>query len=236
MRKTIVIIMALFAIISCHKKNNKNLHLTGNIKGLRKGTLYIQKIVDTNLVALDSIKIDGNSNFESDLDIKSPEMYYLFLDRGVTNSKDNNILFFAEPGKINIETTLDNFINNARITGSKNNDLYQEYREVVSRFNDETLMLTQAKFKAYKDRNTKLSDSIIEKQNANIKRRYLYAVNFAINHSDYEVSPYIALTDIYDVNLKYMDTIQKAMTPKISKSLYGKKLTSLLAERIKAEK
>ena len=64
----------------------------------------------------------------------------------------------------------------------------------------------------------------------------MYAVNFAINHSDYEVSPYIALTDIYDVNLKYMDTIQKAMTPKVSKSLYGKKLTSLLAERIKAEK
>jgi hypothetical protein len=31
-------------------------------------------------------------------------MLYLFLDRGVSNSLDNNLLFFAEPGNINIET------------------------------------------------------------------------------------------------------------------------------------
>jgi hypothetical protein len=34
-------------------------------------------------------------------------MLYLFLDRGVSNSLDNNLLFFAEPG--NIDTKLDSF-------------------------------------------------------------------------------------------------------------------------------
>ena len=33
-------------------------------------------------------------------------MLYLFLDRGQTNSIDNNLPFFAEPGNIKIETTL----------------------------------------------------------------------------------------------------------------------------------
>jgi len=35
--------------------------------------------------------------------------------------------------------------------------------------------------------------------------------------------------------LKYLDTIQKSMTPKIAKSLYGKKLNTLIQERKKLE-
>ena len=38
-------------------------------------------MVDTSLVAIDTIKIDGDSKFETNLDLKSPEMLYLFLDR-----------------------------------------------------------------------------------------------------------------------------------------------------------
>ena len=54
--------------------------------------------------------MNGDSKFESDLNLASPEMLYLFLDRGVTNSLDNNISFFAEPGNINIDTNLESYI------------------------------------------------------------------------------------------------------------------------------
>jgi hypothetical protein len=50
------------------------------------------------------------------------------------------------------------------------------------------------------------------------------------------VSPYVTLAEIYDINLKYLDTIQKSMTPKISKSKYGKKLIDFIAERRKEGK
>jgi hypothetical protein len=53
-----------------------NLHITGNIRRL-KGTLYIQRILDNKLVAIDTIKMDGNSS-ESNLDLKSPEMFLFF--------------------------------------------------------------------------------------------------------------------------------------------------------------
>jgi hypothetical protein len=72
---------------------NQNEPTRGNIKGLKTGTLYIQRVVDSALVAIDTIVIDGSSTFESDIDLKS-EMLYLFLDRGVSNSLDNNLLFF----------------------------------------------------------------------------------------------------------------------------------------------
>ena len=236
MKKSIIAFAVLALLASCSKKESTDsLHLTGNIKGLKNGTLYIQRVVDTTLVAIDSVKIDGNSAFERDIKLESPEMLYLFLDRGVTNSLDNNILFFAEPGNVNIETNLDNFIYGAKITGSKNQELYEEYKKINSRFNDENLSLVESKFNAIKRQDQKAVDSIDTKQQSNIKRRYLYATNFAINHKDHEIAPYIALAEIYDINVKFLDTIQKSMTPKVAQSLYGKKLTKFVAEIKKEE-
>ncbi|TRX39295.1 DUF4369 domain-containing protein [Flavobacterium restrictum] len=231
MKKTIIAFVTLTLMASCNKNESKtNLHITGNIKGLKKGTLYIQRVVDTTLVALDTIQMDGSSTFESDIDLKSPEMLYLFLDRGVTNSLDNNLLFFAEPGKINIETSLEGYLSEAKITGSKNHDLYEEYRKINTRFKDESLTLIEQKFNAMKANNTAKVDSVSAKQESNIKRKYLFATNFAINNHEHEIAPYIALSEIYDINIKYLDTIQKSMSPTVAKSLYGKKLIAYIQE------
>ncbi|MEZ7503808.1 DUF4369 domain-containing protein [Flavobacterium sp. Arc2] len=236
MKKSILAFVSLLLLASCTKNESKtNLHVTGNIKGLKKGTLYIQRVVDSALVAIDTITIDGSSAFESDIDLKSPEMLYLFLDRGVSNSLDNNLLFFAEPGNINIDTNLDSFLYGAKITGSKNQELYEDYQKINSRFRDTNLTLLEQKFNAIKNNNKKAIDSLSAKQDSNTKRKYLYATNFAINNKDYEVAPYVALSDIYDINLKYLDTIQKSMTPKVAQSLYGKKLTKYVAEIRKQE-
>lgn len=246
MRKSIITLFSILfllcftssiMLVSCiEKKSNKNFVLTGNIKGLKRGTLFIQRIKDTILVAIDTIKIDGDSHFTSEFDLQSPQMLYLFLDRGVTNSIDNNIPFFAERGKMNIETSLDFFTADVKITGSKNQELYDEYKKVVSRYVDQDLTLIEKKFKAIKAKKIDEVNKIEEEQKGVLKRKYLYSTNFAVNHGDYEVAPYVALAEIYDINLKYMDTIQKSMTPKIAKSMYGKKLTDFIAARKREEK
>jgi hypothetical protein len=237
MYKSVIACFSLFLLISCsEKKSDKNFILTGNIKGLKNGTLYIQRIKDTTLVAIDTIKINGDSHFTSEFDLQSPEMLYLFLDRGVSNSLDNNIPFFAEKGNMNIETSLDFFTADAKITGSKNQELYDEYKKVVSRYVDQDLNLVEQKFKAFKDKKNEEVIKIDEEQKSIQKRKYLYTTNFAVNHGDYEVAPYVTLAEIYDINLKYLDTIQKRMSPKVAKSLYGKKLNVFIAERIKEGK
>lgn len=236
MKKILLALISILLLASCEdKKSDKNFVLTGNIKGLKKGTLYIQRIVDTTLVPLDTIKINGDSHFTSDFDLKSPEMLYLFLDRGVTNSLDNNISFFAEPGTMNLETSLDFFTADVKITGSKNQELYDDYRKVISRYNDRDLDLVELKYKTYKEKNTAEVEKIQVKRDALLKQKYLYTTNFAVNHGEHEVSPYVALADIYDINLKYLDTIQKRMSPKVAKSLYGKKLNNYISERRKLE-
>ena len=237
MRKSIIVLLSIVVFASCsEKKSTKNFVLTGDIKGLKKGTLYIQRINDTVLVAIDTIKINGDSHFTSEFDLQSPEMLYLFLDRGVSNSVDNNISFFAEKGNMDIQTSLDFFTADVKITGSKNQALYDEYKKVVSRFVDQDLDLIEKRINALKNNKIEEATRIEEEQKGILKRKYLYTTNFAVNHGDYEVAPYVALAEIYDINLKYMDTIQKSMTPKVAKSLYGKKLNDFIAARKRDEK
>jgi hypothetical protein len=234
MSKSIVALFSILLLASCsEKKQTKDFLLTGYVKGLKKGTLYIQRFKDSALVVLDTIKIDGDSHFSAELELKSPEMLYLFLDRGVSNSLDNNIPFFAEKGKMNIETSLDFFTADAQITGSKNQERYDEYRKVVSRYVDQDLTLIEKKFNAFKAKNFEEVAKLEEEQKSIIKRKYLYTTNFAVNNGKYEVAPYVTLAEIYDINLKFLDTIQKSMSPKVAKSLYGKKLNEYIAARKK---
>ncbi len=237
MQKSFLALALLLVLVSCsEQKANKNFVLNGNIKGLKSGTLYIQRIKDTLLVPIDTVKIDGDSHFVCEFDLQSAEMLYLFLDRGVSNSIDNNISFFAEKGTMNLETSLDFFAADVKITGSKNQELYDDYNKIMSRYINQDLDLVEKKFNAYKTGKLDEVNKIEKEQNGILKRKYLYTTNFAVNNAHYEVAPYVALDDIYDINLKYLDTIQKSMSPKVANSLYGKKLNQFIAERKKIEK
>ena len=242
MKKAFAILAGLAILAACEKKEKPagNLLLTGEISGLKKGTLYISKLEDTLLVPIDSIAIDGNSHFESDLNLESPQMIYLLLDRGVTTSKDNSLMVFAEPGTIDIKTSLQTFFADAKITGSKNHELYEEFRKVNSRFTGEELDITAERLNAYKDKKFFDEKAAMDKMEKITKRKYLYAVNFALNHRDKEIAPYIALSEVAgyavqseraDASVRYLDTIQKSLTPEVAKSKYGQMLIRLINER-----
>jgi hypothetical protein len=236
--KKIVTLLLITILIACNKKeNNKtgNLELSGIVEGLKKGTLYIQQLNDSNLVILDSISISGKSNFETTFQLDEPQMLYLTLDRGTTESIDNGIPFFAEPGKMKIETTLQGFYANAKITGSENQKIYEKFLKIKSKFNNEKLDLLEQELKNKTSKNQKISEEIQNKQDKIVIKKYLYTANFALINPKYEVSPYIALSEIPDANLKLLDTINKMLVPKVAKSKYGKQLNNWISERKKTE-
>ena len=238
MKKIIFAALTMITFISCEKKegvDGTNLHITGNIEGLGQGKLYIQKIQDSTLVVLDSIQIKGDSHFESHLQLESPEMLYLFLDRGQTNSI-NSLPFFAEPGTISIETTLKHFFADAKIKGSKNHDLWVEFNKINSRFKEENLNLIEKRLKNDLKPNPKRADSIEAAYKKILIRKYRYTANYAVTHGEYEIAPYLALSEIADITIPYLDTIQKSMKPKVAQSKYGKMLTQYIKERKAIEK
>jgi len=228
--KKLALIISLICIVSCGKES-ADLIVKGQVKGLKKGTIYLEKEKDSAIVIIDSIFLNGPSEFELHSNLISPEAFYLRLDK--KNSKENNtrIVFFADKGITEINTTLKNFVNDAKISGSEQQKLYEEYLKVISRYNDKNLDLIKENFEAKKAKDSIKIDSSNVALNNLLKSRYLYTVNFAITNKNSEVSPYLALTEIYDAQIKWLDTINQSLTPKIKDSKYGKALEGYLAIR-----
>jgi hypothetical protein len=221
-----------FLLLSCGgDPSENNMLLTGEVRGLKKGSIYLQKVTDTAYVTLDSMIVDGSALFSFTEEITAPEVFYLTLTFQDSSNVIKRIPFFAEAGTVTVNTTLENYERNARIKGSANQEKLNEYKSLMKRFNDKNLDLIKQGFDALKEGNDSLSLANKAQQDNLLKRRYLASVNFAINNGAYEVAPYITLNEIFDVNTKYLDTIYTSLTPKIKDSKYGKALESFIKER-----
>ena len=230
MQKILVLLSVVF-FFSCGNDADK-LTVKGHIKGLKKGTLYLKKANDTTLVTVDSLVINGNLEFELSSDIESPEMFYLYLDKN--DNKEDRISFFGDKGVTEINTTLKNFVLDAKINGSKQQEILENYLLMMAKFNNKNLDLIKENIDAKIANDSALITKTENTYNSLVKRKYLYTVNFAINNKDSEVAPYLALTEIYDANIKLLDTINNSLTPEIKSSLYGKELQKFI-EKIKVE-
>ena len=208
------------------------MYVSGRVDGLRKGTLFLQKVLDSTLVNIDSIVINGNPEFNFKTKIESPEIYYLYLNKDDGDTLNDRVMFFAEKGEIIINTLLKTFESSAKVSGSENQELLQEYRKIARQFNAKNLDYIKAYINNAKSANDSRSSDSIQKEMDNLlKRRYLYALNFAITHGDNVIAPYIALTEVSDANIKYLDTVASKLTEEVKSSKYGKLLIDLIANR-----
>ena len=235
----LILLSALILITGCEPKPKNNIDkmiVKGRIEGLRKGKLYLQKIEDTLLVNIDSTLVKGMPNFSFEIPIETAEIFYLYLEKEDGDSLNDRILFFGEKGTIEINTLLKTFDSSAEIKGSKNQELLQEYLSFNKKFNEQNLELIEEFYKAQLKKNSKQSDSLQQKINDLLRRRYLYTINFAAQNTDQNIAPYLALTEVYDANLSLLDTIAFKMTPKVRNSKYGIKFVNYLEERRNTEK
>ena len=99
--------------------------------------------------------------------------------------------------------------------------LLEDYRKNLERFKNLHLDLLEASLNAQRDGNEKEIEVVQNKMDNNLKRQYLYSINYAINNNDNEVAPYIALSDIFDAKSTFLDTIYNSLTPQIAASRYG---------------
>ena len=234
MNKYLTILTVLILFTACSSNEDK-MTLTGNVKGLKKGTLLLQKIQDSLLVSVDSVLVNGNSLFSFKETILEPEIYYLNvrLENGIL--KDDRISFFAESNPINISTTLTNFAIDAKVTGSNNQEKYKTYKKIIDRYSDRNLELIEQIFEAKKKGNDSLAIKLNSHQNSILAKKYLATISFALSNKDFEISPYLMVSRVNDTKLVYLDSVYNNLTPKIKDSKYGKDLESLIVSRKKLE-
>lgn len=235
MKKLALLVLTVCSLAACSSEE-KNLSIQGKVQGLKKGTLYLQKVEDTALITLDSVVIKGKEDFVLEGYIDGPEVLYLYLNKIDNNEYDDRFLFFAEPGEMTINTTLKNFETDVVIEGSENQQKLDEYNKMMRRFNLKNLELIKSNILARQKEDITLMDSTSKEYDNLTKRRYLFTVNYALNNKDKEIAPYLAISEIFDANIKYLDTIYKSLTPEVRDSKYGKSLEDFLKERREMEK
>jgi hypothetical protein len=226
MKREFLIFSLLILTFSC-STNEKKMIVSGNIDGLKKGTIYLQKQQDSIIVSIDSILVDGNSNFKLETEINEPDIYYLYLDKNDGDSLNDIITFFGNNGEINIKTSLKNFDSSYEISGSKNTELLQEYFSIIRKFNLQNLDLLEIFYKAQIENNQTKIDSVDTQIENLIKRKYLYTLNFATTNSEFEISPYLAVSQIADANQEFLLKLYDTLPEKIKNSRYGKILKTL---------
>ncbi|MBT8243699.1 MAG: DUF4369 domain-containing protein [Winogradskyella sp.] len=220
-------------LVSCGKEEKANFTLKGKIKDLKKGVVYLQKDGRSRIINLDSVVIMGKSNFTLQTDIKEPVLLYLKLDK--YNDKEYFIPFFADKGITEINTSLKNFSGDAEITGSKQQAVLEQYLKLVSDFKDRNLDLIEANIEAVRKNDALVSDSLQKLSDRLLRLKYASTINFALNNNDSEVAPYLALYEVPNTSVKFLDTIYGNLTKDIKYSYYGRKLGKALENFEKAQ-
>ena len=229
MKNNIFLILILLAT-ACSQPS-KTMTVNGSIKGFQKGTLYLQRVDDGRFLTLDSLAMNSTTDFELGYDLEEAELLFLSFSEDINAER---ITFFADKGVTTIHTSLKRFKYDAQIEGGTQQQLLDTYYKNIGRFKDQRLEAMESQLNAEKEGNQDQADSLLAVMDNITKRSYLYTVNFAINNKDSEVAPFVAVSEIYDANVKFLDTINNVLPPKIANSKYGIILEAYI-ETLKSE-
>jgi hypothetical protein len=229
MKRFLLSLSAIVFLVSC-SSNTKNTEVTIIVDGLKKGTVYLQKITESGLVNLDSIESNGNEKLNLSLNLDHPELLYAYLDKFDGSSFNDRLAFFAEPGEIQISTTLNNFENAAVVSAGVEHEEFKKLQQMLSRFTKKDFELMQL---AQTDRITdeRFVDSIVNQSNSNNIKRYQFIANYALINPNKYVSAYLITSEGEELNPRWKDSIFNSFSDAIKKSKYGQLLNSQLAQQ-----
>jgi hypothetical protein len=218
-------LLLLIIISSCSPKNN--FHLNGDIKGLKKGTILLTKSVNGSEVTLDSINLNGTSEFTLSSFLNEPEVLKIKLTK--SGIYDDEVEFFANKGITNFKTNLKRFSYESKFDGSAQQERLEYFNTMMIKFKEQNLNLIKNQIEVYG--NDEMTN-IISKELVNLRKREMYfIINFSLNNVNSEIAPFVASKFLNETNQKYLDTIYSSLDKNIKESKYG----VLLKEKIVIE-
>ena len=229
MKRILSVLTLLVLLVSCASKTENTMTVSGNIKGLKKGTLYLQHFKDSTLVVLDSVEIQGDGNFVFAHELDEPDVFYLYLNKQDNNDLNDRITFFGESGDITINTNWNTFDLNPEISGSISNKKLEEFNEMMSQFGIRELELFQLAAQPEFQEDALKQDSIQRLIDRNVLGTYRYASKFWVDQWGFVCYPLS-----YDYSSRsgksyiFWIPFTRYWNPKIASSKYGKLLRAQL--------
>ncbi|AUC78194.1 hypothetical protein CW736_01675 [Nonlabens sp. MB-3u-79] len=229
MKKVLFLLIGLTFMSSCSNSNSNNFSVSGTVDGIKVGKIYLQRLQDSILIDVDSALFNGNSNYTLMTDLDQTEIMYLHLDVKDGTEFNDKLLFFAEDTTMTINSSWDKFVKNAVISGSKNQDVYTIYKQNSDRLNKVYTDLVKRSLSLTDETRTlAISDSINTAYDKYLRKKVLYAINYAQLHKEKEVAPYILVSEAGEANPILLDSVYQKMPKKIQTTVYGKQLSELI--------
>jgi len=224
---SLIALLVLFA--ACSQKNKKEgtdkFDIQGTVAGKAEGDVSLGKFVDREFQAhyTDQITNEG-FRFEDSLDY--PELFYLKL-----NDAEGYQPLFVEPGEIIIELILDSTgLADLKVEGSTSNKIYNEYVAVMDSFNQQSRYIYDEFYQPAKEEDDEIkmakADSMFDELD---KAQRSFLIEFAIEHNESVVSPYVIYRRAYFFDLPELDSVTSGFSEKISQTEYVQKLKERIA-------
>jgi peroxiredoxin len=193
--------------------------ISGKIDGAKPGWIVLSKVVDNNLVAIDSVETEaGELSFKGTIGF--PEAYFLEL-----KADKKYFRFFVEPGDITVSGNMEAPV----FTGSETHKIYEEYGEGLTQFDEQTNAL-YADFKAARDIGDEERMEQIREQAMDIDvNKGLYTRDFINANSQNVVGPFVMINNITLFELEELIEMRSNFSADVAESKY----VNLIDEQIK---
>ena len=124
MKKTLLLLAVVLVLVSCKKLADGEYEITGNVKGMKTGTVYLEKQSPMGMGTqpVDTVKIiDGKFVIKGKT--TEPEIHFMRVDK-----TQGGVQLILEGGKIEVTVDKDSIFK-SKVKGTYNNDEFTKFSE-----------------------------------------------------------------------------------------------------------
>lgn len=226
MKRLFIALFAIMTFIACNNSPDdvaqSGYEVNGVISGFDSSYVYLQKVIDGSLSAVDSV-LCTNGKFVFKGEVNFPEMYYLNF-----GSRKFHTNLFIENSKIVVEANYDS-LENLTITGSRSHAEFEQYQDEVLPFDNKIKDLYKQYEEASNDENKSLMTQIESTMEVLSIDKKNFVKNYVGNHKKSVVSPYILRRVAYSLEVEELDSMVNILDTSLRASVYYKSMNSKVA-------
>jgi peroxiredoxin len=215
--KKFAFILFISSIVASCMSNKDQFKITGSVKGIDTGMVFLQKSEMEKWVNMDSARLEkGQFAFTGKVDL--PELWHIAM-----KESDVIVPVFLENAEIDVQIYPDS-LEKSKVKGSATQDVYQKYltmNEAINVKMDEGYN----EYKKAKDAKDTLgmerNDSILTALDGEVKKQLQ---DFVKTNNKTVVSPYLVMKNSWQFELPELEEVVNVMDTSLNASQYMKAL------------
>ncbi|HNW52001.1 MAG TPA: TlpA disulfide reductase family protein [Prolixibacteraceae bacterium] len=206
MRKIVILFSVMLLLASCSKKEKYT--ISGTIADQAPATIYLQQRIDGDWKNIDSARME-NGKFEMTGKVDFPDAYYL------SKSDRDKLLLFVEncPVTVVADSTV---IGNAQVTGGKEQELYNSFKETYNKQSDALYALY---YKSKGESNPELKKTMEKQVDSLDQELTKYQEKFMFDHPSSSVAVYLLTQLQYGKSAEELEKLLSKLDVSLNKTI-----------------